>query len=88
MLETPLPRLLVRLHRDGFSGRLTITRHSPCSSMLLRSRKRQLEKARSVEPLPSDGSMKYGISSSPLIDVVSTRPLSESTHVSRRIGMC
>jgi tetratricopeptide (TPR) repeat protein len=28
LLETPLPRLLVRLHRDGFCGRLSVSRQS------------------------------------------------------------
>jgi len=28
LLETPLPRLLVRLHRDGFCGRLTVSRQA------------------------------------------------------------
>jgi tetratricopeptide (TPR) repeat protein len=28
LLDTPLPRLLVRLHRDGFSGRLSVSRQA------------------------------------------------------------
>ena len=52
---------------------LTSTRHSACSSRLCRSRKRQLEKPRRLDPPPSAGSMKKGIAWSSLAKVVCDR---------------